>query len=199
MRKSGFVTAKWNSKQATNDCPRVVYCPSCLLVQERGLRSVGASPLAQKTVRKLPFPRVLLLQGGSLTGLVCTAMQADAPASLPTPIFFTVCFASPKNRLYSAQPPLGRTFGRWTLDAGRLDGGRETMSKSARCSVVPAYSSVSRPVKAEMHAIRGLDHPGKEESPVANRATAAKWYVLVQNYVKIESKLSQNYTKMQNN
>ncbi|MPM85722.1 hypothetical protein SDC9_132803 [bioreactor metagenome] len=146
-----------------------------LWVQERGLRSVGASPLAQKTVRKLPFPRVLLLQGGSLTGLVCTAMQADAPASLPTPIFFTVCFASPKNRLYSAQPPLGRTLDEdvWTMDIGR-----ESVDESARCSVVLAYSSVSQPVKAEMYAVSGLDRPGKEESPVANRATAAEWYVL---------------------
>jgi len=129
-----------------------------LSVQERGLRSVGASPLVQKTVRKLPFPRVLLLQGGSFTGLVCTAMQADAPVSLPTPIFFTVCFASPKNRLYSAQPPLGRT-----MDARRGTFGRETMDESASCSVVLAYSSVSRPVKAEMYADRGLDRPGKEE------------------------------------
>lgn len=107
-----------------------------LVVQERGLRSVGTSPLAQKTVRKLPFPRVLLLQGGPLTGLVCSAMQADAPASLPTPIFFTVCFASPKNRLYSAQPPLRRTLddGRCTQDAGRLDGRRWTRVPVARLS-----------------------------------------------------------------
>lgn len=84
------------------------------------------------------------------------------PSELAHADFLTVCFASPKNRLYSAQPPLGRS-----LDAGRLDGrrwtfGRETMNKSARCSVVPAYSSVSRPVKAEMHAVRGLDRPGKD-------------------------------------
>lgn len=81
------------------------------------------------------------------------------------------------------------------MHARRGTFGRETMDESASCSVVLAYSSVSRPVKAEMYADRGLDRPGKEESPVANRETAAKWYVLGQNYVKIKSKLSGNYTK----
>ena len=118
-----------------------------LAVQERGLRSVGTSPLAQKTVRKLPFPRSLLLQGGSLAGLVCTAMQADAPASLSTPIFFTVCFASPKNRLYSAQPPLGRTLDGdvWTRDNGRRDGSRWTRVPVARLSqIIRLFPGLSR-------------------------------------------------------
>ena len=135
------------TKQATNDCPRVVCCLHVLAVQERGLRSVGTSPLAQKTVRKLPFPRVLLLQGGSLTGLVCTAMQADAPASLSTPIFFTVCFASPKNRLYSAQPPLGRTLDarRWTFRRWTGDGRRWVKVPVARLSqLIRLFPGLSR-------------------------------------------------------
>jgi len=60
------------------------------------------------------------------------------------------------------------------LDARRETFGRETVDESASCSVVLAYSSVSRPVKAEMYADRGLDRPGKEESPVANRATSGR-------------------------
>ena len=154
MRKSGHVTAKTYSKQATNDCPPVVCCPSYSIGTGTGASLRRDIPLAQKTVRKLPFPRVLFLQGGSLTGLVCTAMQADAPASLPTPIFFTVCFASPKNRLYSAQPPLGRTLdgdvwtlddGRWTRNARRLDGGRWTRVPVARLSqLIRLFPGLSR-------------------------------------------------------
>lgn len=141
-----------NRQQTT--VPESFVALHALSVQERGLRCVGASPLAQKTARKLPFPRSLLLQGGPLTGLVCTAMQADAPVSLPTPIFFTVCFASPKNRLYSAQPPLGRTFGRgtldgrrWTRNAGRgtWDGKRWTRVPVARLSqIIRLFPGLSR-------------------------------------------------------
>lgn len=147
MGKSGYVTTEWNSKRATNDCPRVVCCPSCFIGTGTGASLRRGIPLGSEDRSETPFPRDLLLQGGSLTGLVCTATQADAPASLPTPIFFTVCFASPKNRLYSAQPPLGRTFGRWTRDDGRRtqDGRRWKRVPVARLSqLIRLFPGLSR-------------------------------------------------------
>lgn len=79
-------------------------------------------PLGSEDRSETPFPRDLLLQGGSLTGLVCTATQADAPASLPTPIFLR--FASQALKIGST--PLSPRWG------GRLDVRRETMDAGRR-------------------------------------------------------------------